>query len=139
VGGESRYEQFRATPEQVAEIRKHNVEVRARKRLENARNPQRESAKVFVKGPVDLRVLGRAFQAHSAAPLILLALKRGIDMNKGERSVFAVTTKFCEGLNISTNSRLRAVRALEAEGMITVNWIDKKAPLVRLAKGLFRD
>jgi len=137
VSGESKYERFRVTPEELERIRQHNAEVRAAKKRAEKPRPQRKSAKCFVMGPIPMHVLGRAFKAHSAAPLILLALKRELDMKRRREAVIAVTAKLCEGLNISTNSRLRAVRALEAEGMIAVNWIGRKAPLVQLADWLF--
>jgi hypothetical protein len=86
-------------------------------------------------------VLGQAWRLHHAAPLVLLAIKSEMDIQRwrtGEDNPeVAVTSALCAQLGLSCHARLRGVRALEAAGFISVTWNGRRAPLVRLAPDLF--
>ena len=117
----------------------------------------RRARKVFkpgirlVLGPLPFPVLGQAWRLHAAAPLVLLAIKSEVDIrrwrarqirdttgrNAPKNKPIAVTSALCEQLGLGRDSRLRAIRALESAGMITVEWSSRRAPRVRLAAGLF--
>jgi hypothetical protein len=95
----------------------------------------------FVKGTVPLSVLGQAWRLHHAAPLVLLAIKSEVDIQRWRtrenNSEVTVTSVLCAQLGLSRHARLRGVRALEAAGLISVTWERLRAPLVRLVPGLF--
>jgi hypothetical protein len=94
----------------------------------------------FIRGPVSQALLGQAWRLHHAAPLVLLAIKSEIDIQRWREAddlEVAVTAQLCADFGLSRNTRLRAVRALEAAGMLTASWADRRAPRVRLAPGLF--
>jgi hypothetical protein len=96
----------------------------------------------FVKGTVPFPVLGQAWRLHHAAPLVLLAIKSELDIQRWRTDdasdpEVAVTSSLCAQLGLSRSARLRAVHALETAGLVTVVWTDRCAPRVRLAPGLF--
>ena len=96
----------------------------------------------WVAGPVPFSLLGQAYHLHPAGPLVLLAIKREVDIQRWRHSKepepeVAVSSALCDQLGISPDARVRAVRALESAGLITVTWADRRAPKVRLAPGLF--
>ena len=73
---------------------------------------------------------------------MLLAIKREVDIQRWRHPEetepeIAVTSALCDQLGVSPDARVRAVRALESAGLITVSWADRRAPKVRLAPGLF--
>ena len=93
-------------------------------------------------GPLPFPLLGQAYRLHPAGPLVLLAIKSEVDIQRwrhpeeAEPEV-AVTSALCDQLGLNPDTRVRAVRALESAGLITVSWADRRAPKVRLAPGLF--
>jgi hypothetical protein len=95
----------------------------------------------FVRGTIPFPVLGQAWRLCHAALPVLLAIKSETDLQRwrtGEDDIeVAVTAALCAQLAVSRDQRLRALRALEAAGMISVTWADRSAPRVRLAPGLF--
>jgi hypothetical protein len=95
---------------------------------------------MYVKGDIPHETLGRADQAGAHALAILLLLKTKADFQRllDESEVEVVCSdEFTHALGLTTNARLRAIRALEAAGMITVEWSRRRAPRVRLVSGLF--
>ena len=96
----------------------------------------------WVKGPLPFSLIGQACRLHRAALPVLLAIKRGVDIQLWSHPEepdpeITVTSALCEQLGVSSDARVRAVRALESAGLITVTWADRRAPKVRLAPGLF--
>jgi hypothetical protein len=96
----------------------------------------------FVKGPLPASLLGQTYRLHHAAPLVLMAIQSEVDIQnwrKVDDPEVAVTTALCAEFGVGRDARLRAIHALEAAGLITVIWADRRAPRVRLAPGLFEE
>ena len=96
----------------------------------------------WVAGPVPFSLIGQAYRLHRAALPVLLAIKREVDIQRWRRPEetepeVAVTSALCDQLGVSSDARVRAVRALASAGLITVSWADRRAPKVRFAPGLF--
>jgi hypothetical protein len=85
-----------------------------------------------------------AREAHTDGPLVLLAVKAMGDMiaskTGGAVPEIPVTEALCAPWGISRSSRQRAVRALADAGLLIVSGpaVPRRAPRVRLTKGLFR-
>jgi hypothetical protein len=98
----------------------------------------------WVKGPLPFTLLGQAYRLHHAGVLVLLAIKREVDIQRWRCTDEAdpeitVTSATCDQLGLGRDARLGAIRALEAAGLITVTWAERRAPKVRLAPGLFEE
>jgi hypothetical protein len=96
----------------------------------------------WVKGPLPFALIGQACRLHRAALPVLLAIKREVDIQRWHRPKetepeIAVTSALCDQLGLSSDARIRGVRALESAGLVTATWSDRRAPRVRLAVGLF--
>jgi hypothetical protein len=93
----------------------------------------------FTLGPIPHRVLARARAAHKDGPLVLLAIKaaRDISVALGDDEEIAVTQAVCAQIGVPRNSKLRAIRALEEAGLLTVSWHPYRAPRVKLPPRLF--
>ena len=133
MSGQSKFDRFRA---------KEPIKLGRVKRAKPARPKRLHAPNVrFVKGTVPFPVLGQAWRLHHAAPLVLLAIKSEVDIQRwrtGEDNPeIAVTSALCAQLGLSRDARLRGVKALETAGLLTVTWIDHRAPRVGLAPGLF--
>ena len=127
-----KYDRFEFRPDQLKSI---GVKRRA-KRPKKLHAPDVR----FVKGTMPFSLLGQAFKLHPAAPLVLLAIKSEADIQYwrgNDDPEVAVTSKLCSQLNLTRDQRLRALRALEAAGLISVAWASRRAPRVRVAPGLF--
>jgi hypothetical protein len=126
-----KYERFKAKPEEIKPKR------RVRRKRLHAPNVR------FVKGTVSFPVLGQAWRLHHAAPLVLLAIKSEVDIQRwrtdDDNSEVAVTASLCSQLGLSRDARLRAVKALEGAGLLTATWTTRRAPRVRLAPDLFEE
>jgi hypothetical protein len=136
-GGSFDPKTFVLTPEQVA-AREQVSAVRQVERLVSLGELGR-----YAKGPVPAKTMATARRAHADGPLVLLAVKAMGDMiaskTGGPVPEIPVTDSLCSPWGVSRSSRRRAVRALEAAGLLTVvRESGLKAPRVRLAKGLFK-
>jgi hypothetical protein len=128
--------QFMVSDEEMAA---EQARSRARAKLAKQRKQLHAPGIRFTKGTIPHPMFGQA-RLHKAAPLVLLAIKSEVDIQlwRGvEHPEVAVTAALCAQLAISRDQRLRALHALEAAGMISVTWADRRAPRVRLAPGLF--
>jgi hypothetical protein len=96
----------------------------------------------WVKGPIPFPLLGQAYRLHRAAIPVLLAIKRAVEIQiwRDPRNLnreIAVTSALVKQIGITSDTRVKAIRALEAAGLVTVTWSTRRAPRVRLADGLF--
>jgi hypothetical protein len=96
----------------------------------------------WVQGPLPFSLLGQAFRLHPAAIPVLLAIKREVDIQRWRNPAepepeIVVTTAVCDQLGVSHDARIRAIRAMEAAGLMTATWSKGRAPKVRIAPGLF--
>jgi hypothetical protein len=94
----------------------------------------------YVLVAMSVRSVERARKAHAAAPVVLLAIKRAYDLKGlpyGEP--LAVTEAVTAGFGVSSGTRVRAIRAMVAAGLMTAEWAGRRAPRIVPTLGLFGD
>jgi hypothetical protein len=96
----------------------------------------------WVKGPIPFPLIGQSYRLHRAALPVLLAIKRAVDIQlwrnpSDPNPEIAVTSSLVAQMGITPDTRVNAIRSLEAAGLVTVVWFGRRAPRVRLADGLF--
>ena len=84
----------------------------------------------FLAGRFPLEWLSRAARAHPRGLEMLLLTKRAVDMAR-EQPV-TVPDELCAEFGVTRQTRYRALRALEAAGLIRVEWHNGRLPRIRL-------
>jgi DNA polymerase I len=98
------------------------------------------SERLFVKGPIPWSVVAKAAAAHSVGLILLLRIKMALDMSDRrlvKDGFVKVTKALCRNIPGSSDTRLRAIAALEKAGLVEVTRRRRSGTLVRPVKGLF--
>ncbi len=90
----------------------------------------RNQAKLFVKGPIPLSWIRKCRTCHSEALALALIIRMFSDMKGGQPVI--VSDKASKMLGIGTDTRRRALAALEKAGLVRVVRQPGRAPLVSL-------
>src|SRR5208283_6047192 len=106
-------ENLRLTPEKIAEIEG------ARAKLQPARQLQRAKTGIFVKLPYE-RILAAAGELQNAQLAVLVEL--AYQVFRTHNTEVLLTNRAFRSTGLSHDAKVRALRRLEAVGLIKVDW-----------------
>jgi DNA-binding transcriptional ArsR family regulator len=96
------------------------------------RDVRRRRADRFLKGPVRMNDIAAAAQLPGKALAVYLAIRHRTDLTR--KNAVKLPAGLMRDLGVSKDAKARALRQLEAAGMITVRRQDGQSPIIALKR-----